>query len=541
MIEPATVRSRRVALGARCLLGAAAGGVLCLAFPTPGWWWTAALALAGHTWLIVGRGGRHGALIGLCFGAGFFLPVLSWSGIFVGPGPWIALATLQALFLAAQSAVIGAVSRRFRSRQGPAPLSGLVLLIAGTWVTQEYLRGRLPFGGFPWARLAFSQSNSPFAPVAAIGGMPLLTFTVAALGAALGLALGRGRWPTKEAQRLPRWSGRRRALLVAATVLVLGLGAPRAVLPRLSGPSISAAAIQGNVPTAGLDFNAQRRAVLDNHAQLTQTAADEIARGQRPAPDIVIWPENASDLDPFRNLDARLVINEAVRSIGAPTLVGAVLQRPDGRLSNASIVWEDLGPGQQYLKRHPVPFGEYIPYRKFFRLFSDKVDLVRADFAPGTQSGVLRLGPARAGVGICFEVAYDDIIRDTITGGADLLVIQTNNATFGESDESSQQLAMSRLRAIEHGRSLVHVSTVGQSALIAPDGKIHQQSGLLSSAVLQADLPLITRKTLASRWGEALEVLLIALNLLACLLIARPPRWPSRPRARRAGVQFPGD
>jgi apolipoprotein N-acyltransferase len=196
-----------------------------------------------------------------------------------------------------------------------------------------------------------------------------------------------------------------------------------------------------------------------------------------------------------------------VDAIDAPLILGAVLREPSPRVSNASLMYL---PGQgftaRYVKQHPVPFAEYIPYRSFFRRFSDKVDLVSTDFAAGQGVGVFRVptragGTIAAGTIICFEVAYDGLVRDTVAQGANILLVQTNNATFGFSDESVQQLAISRIRAIEHGRSIVHVSTVGVSAMITPDGTAHQRSALFTPAVLAADLPLRTDRTVADRVG----------------------------------------
>jgi len=211
--------------------------------------------------------------------------------------------------------------------------------------------------------------------------------------------------------------------------------------------------------------------------------------------------------------------------------VGAVLAEPADRLTNASIVWTPgAGPGERYAKRHPVPFGEYIPYRSFFRHLSSKVDLVSRDFAAGSRVGTLDLGAVRAGVSICFEVAYDDLVRDTVRDGADLLVVQTNNATFGFTDEAVQQLAMSRLRAIEHGRAVAHVSTVGVSALIAPDGSELASSGLFTPALLEATLPRRSQLTLADRLGSWPEALLAAAGLLGALALTLGGR-----RRRRSG------
>jgi apolipoprotein N-acyltransferase len=362
--------------------------------------------------------------------------------------------------------------------------------------------------------------------LAAIGGAPLVTAAVAASGALLA-------WAAVRAARVLRGHGSRAALVpagaalvAAAAVLAAGLAVP---LPT-DGESLRVAAVQGNVPEAGLEFNAERRAVLDNHASATAELASRVAAGRAPKPDVVLWPENASDIDPLRNPDAYQVIDDAVGAIGVPTLVGAVLREPADKLSNAGIVWTPgAGPGERYVKQHPVPFGEYIPYRSFFRRFSDKVDLVARDFVGGDRTGLLRLGPATVGDVICFEVAYDGLVRGPVEQGADLLVVQTNNATFGYTNESVQQLAMSRLRAVESGRSVVHISTVGISGMIRPDGTVVQRSGHFDQEVLEADVPLRTDQTVATRVGAGPEWALAAVGLALAVAGA----WSGRAAARR--------
>jgi apolipoprotein N-acyltransferase len=514
-------RRSRLAGAGRLLAAAAAGVVLEGAFPSMGLWFLAPLAVAALTLLTRGAGMRRGALTGFLFGLGFFVPHLQWSGIYVGALPWFALAVVESAYLAAMGALLPAA---WRLRGGPAVHA---LCVAGIWVLQEAVRGRWPFGGFPWGRLAFSQSESPAAGLAALGGAPLVSAAVAASGALLAwaavLAAGRWRAPRGDAAAAPAPARRRsRALLPAAgavagavAVPALGLAVP---LPT-AGDTIRVAAVQGNVPEPGLEFNAERRAVLDNHANATLDLAARVAAGRTPKPDIVLWPENSSDIDPLRNADAYEVIDDAVREIGVPTLVGAVLQEPVDHVSNAALVWTPgTGPGARYVKQHPVPFGEYIPYRSFFRFFSDKVDLVSRDFAKGKGIGLLDLGPARIGDVICFEVAYDGLVREPVAQGADLLVVQTNNATFGYTNESVQQLAMSRLRAVESGRSVVHISTVGISALIEPDGTVVRRSGHFDREVLEADVPLRTAKTVATRVGAGPEWVLAGTGLGLALL-----------------------
>jgi apolipoprotein N-acyltransferase len=508
-------RLRPLPAPAAFVLAALGGLALDLAFPGTGWWPLGVVGIALLALAVRGSRPRRGALLGLVAGVGCFVPLLAWSGVYVGALPWLALAVSQAAFVA----LIGAALPLAWRVPGGAP--GTVLAVTGLWVLQEALRARLPFGGFPWGRLAFSQAGGPFVGWAALGGAPLVSAAVAAAGASVAVAVAGLPGTVRPGARLPRVPALPATLIVAAVavpaagLLALRLGQ---ATEQAGDRSVQVAAVQGNVPKAGLDFNAQRRAVLDNHVRATLALADDVRAGRAAQPDLVVWPENSSDIDPLRNADASAEIDAASAAVGVPVLVGAVLDGPGQYVSNAGIVWAPgAGPGDTYLKRHPVPFAEYIPYRSFFRLFSDKVDLVSRDFAPGHAVGVLPLGPAHVGDIICFEVAYDDLVRDTVRAGADLVVVQTNNATFGHTAESTQQLAMSRLRAVESGRAVVQISTVGVSGLVLPDGALVDRSGLFTTDVLAGSLPLRTGLTVASRVGAAPE---IALSALGCILVA---------------------
>ncbi|CCG03526.1 apolipoprotein N-acyltransferase [Blastococcus saxobsidens] len=466
----------------RTLLAAAGGLAMFLSFPGHD---LTALAVLGPAALAVAVRGvrvRTGLWLGLVMGLAFFVPLLSWTGIYVGAFPWLALAVSQALFLALLG---GATALTWRLPAWP-------VWVAALWVADEAIRGRFPFGGFPWGRLGFSQSEGPLLALAAYGGVPLVSFAVALVGtllAAAALALGRSRRAAGGPAGERGGAGRPALRLVAAVLAVPLIGAlawlplPGASLTA-GGPTATVAVIQGDVPRAGLDFNAQRRAVLDNHVRQTLRLADDVAAGERPQPDVVLWPENSSDIDPYTNADAATQIQRAADAVDAPILVGAVVDGPGEYISNTAIVWtpED-GAGDTYVKRHPVPFAEYVPARDFFRFFSEKVDLVRRDFAAGDEEGLLEVGGIRLGDLICFEVVYDDLVRDVVDAGAGMLVVQTNNATFGYTDESAQQLAMSRLRAVEYGRTVAVAATSGISAIVAPDGSVVRSSELFEPAI----------------------------------------------------------
>jgi apolipoprotein N-acyltransferase len=487
---------------------AGAGLLLYVGAPPRELWWLAPVVFAVLWAVLHGRPARAGFGYGLAFGLGFFVPLLSWAGEFVGPLPWLALATVEALVLALAGAGVAVVSR----------LPAAPLWAAGVWVAAEALIGRAPFGGFPWGRVAFGQPSGIFLPLAAIGGAPLLTAAVVLTGFGAGELLRR----VSTGSLRPLGSsavkfGRLRTVVVPALLaggpLVAGILAAPMVATTTTDGSAVVALVQGNVPRAGLDFNAQRRAVLDNHVARTMTLAADVAAGRYPRPALVIWPENSSDIDPLRNPDARAVIDRAARAIGVPILVGAVLRTGDGHTTNTAMVWNPrTGPGQRHDKR-PMPFAEYIPYRNFFRLFSAYVDRA-GDFVPGNGDSAVDVGPARVGIAICSEVMFDDLVRQGVQSGAQLLAVPTNNATFGFTEMTYQQQAISRVRAVEHGRTVLVAATSGVSAVIAPDGAVEQQTKLFTPDALVARVPLRSGTTLATRLGPTPEWLLVTLGLL---------------------------
>ena len=515
--------------GLRILAAAAGGYALYQAFaPSTRWW----LAIVGFTLLGLAldrRGWRAGLGLAFVFGLTFYIPLLSFTNIYVGDFPWYALSVAEAVLTAPVGALVAAASRRLPLWPAWA---------AAAWITGEALRGRIPFGGFPWGGIAFSQPDGPLLPAASLVGSVGLAFLTALAGFALAALIGeligeligalgaRPRPPWRSVAVL----GSGALLLVPFVLGVLGLSTMQR---GTDAPTETIAVIQGNVPRPGLDFNAERRAVLDLHAQQTHQLAADVRAGRTPAPTLVIWPENSTDIDPYRNADANAVISAAAADIGVPILVGAVVQGANaGEGYNMGIVWDPVtGPGDTYTKRHPLPFGEYMPYRSFFRLFSDKVDLQRGTFLPGDRPGNFDIAGVPVGDVICFEVVYDELVRDVVNGGAQVLVVQTNNATFGYTDETYQQQAMSRVRAVEHGRSVLISSTSGVSTVIRPDGSIESSIPLFTPGYLTPQVPLIQVTTPGTVLGGPLEWLLALATPVALaisILLAR--------RRRRAGA-----
>ncbi|TPQ22436.1 apolipoprotein N-acyltransferase [Streptomyces sporangiiformans] len=522
-LEPqARPASRGVRLVRRFLPAAVAalsGVLLYVSFPPRILWWLALPAFAVLGWCLRGRTWKAGFGLGYVFGLGYLLPLLVWTGVEVGPGPWLALVVIEAVFVALVGAGVAAVSK----------LPAWPLWAAALWTAGEAVRARVPFGGFPWGKIAFGQADGVFLPLAAVGGTPVLGFAVVLCGFGLYEIV-------RQVVEMRRTRAVRRSAAVVAllsvVVPVLGAFASRPLVSdKAEDGTATVAVIQGNVPRLGLDFNSQRRAVLDFHARETERLAAKIKAGDVPQPDFVLWPENSSDIDPFANPDARAVIDTAAKAIGAPVSVGGVVAK-DGKLYNEQILWDpDKGPVDTYDKRQVQPFGEFLPLRWLVGAINkDWTSMVRQDFSRGTKPGVFTMAGTKVGLATCYEAAFDWAVRDTVTDGAQIISVPSNNATFDRSEMTYQQLAMSRVRAVEHSRTVTVPVTSGVSAVIMPDGKITQKTGMFVADSLVQEVPLRSSETPATRLGVLPEMalLLVAAGGLGWAVIAGV-------RGRRAG------
>ena len=483
-------------------LAVAAGLALAAAFPPVGAW---PLAIAGPALLMLAMRGKRpwpSFGLGLTCGAMFFIPLLSWL-VNVAWYAWATLATLETLIFAVLTLALPPLLR----------LRGWPLAVAGWWVAQEAVRDRFPWGGFPWGRLVMSQASAPTAGWSAIGGPPLLTFLLALAGAGL-------------AYLVLRRTVTAAALAAAAIGAVLAGNLAWRWAPG-PGPTAIVATIQGNVPhSRNLPDQLRATTVTSNHATATYALAAAVRAHRRPAPDIVIWPENSTDIDPGLSPQIYQTISLAVAAIDRPVLVGAVLDHP---VRNAGQLWlPGRGPTQVYIKRKLVPFGEVIPYRAFLEHFTSLPKLQPVNFTPGHRAVVFDVGKIRLGDVICYEVGFDNLVRSEVTAGANLLAEQTNDADFeldGQRGETLQQLQMARIDAITTGRSMAVASTIGISAIIAPDGAILTQSGTWQRAELEARVPLVSAFTPADHVGSWPELIIVSLTVLSLLwaLARRPP------------------
>ena len=383
--------------------------------------------------------------------------VLHWSGKYVGALPWLLLAVLQALFYLP----IGLIYRRTKSLW----LSAAMLLL------MEELRARFPFGGFGWTRIAFSQVESPALPIVSIGGvLALSAFTV--LIAILVTRFG---------------------LKSFASIIILFIAALLIPNNAQGSGSVRLLAVQGNTPEVGLEFNSRAKAVFNLHRDATREFAKERY-------DAIIWPENAIDIDPRQNPQVAADINKLTRELHTPLIAG-VVQQENGSPENASIMYSKEGlPQSAYVKRGLTPFGEYMPLRKIAEFVSPMAKMV-VDFVPGNELVTHQVSGARLGPILCYEIIIDSLVRD-MANNSQALIVQTNSATFANTAESAQQLAITRIRAVEHSRSILSVSTVGISAFIDINGAVVSQTPENKKAYLVGNLPLNTNQTFTDRFWQ---------------------------------------
>lgn len=477
------------------LLGAIAGLITWWSLSgTDGHWWAAIVGQAVLFSVLLHTRLRWALPTGLAFGMALFGPHVWWAKMALNAYlPWFALVLTLSLYVGAFAWGYVAIQNYAWARR---LLPQIVLYTVG-WASFEQLRCSWPFGGFAWVQLAFSQTAGPWQSLIPWIGQMGINILIPLAGASLVAAV-----------KL-RSIGR----VVAGLVLVVAVLAPAlAPFPRLAQTgTLSVGAVQGNVAKPGLDAFSHRLEVTTNHADGTKRLMKKV--GSKFV-DLVLWPENAADVDPREDPEFAAVVDNAAQVAKAPVLVGAVRYEGPARYNDV-IVWRPgTGPAAVYTKQHPVPFAEYIPFKSLARKLSSAADLIGTDMRAGTKPADLPVYVERMGrdvklaTAICFEVAYDDILREGVKRGGEILYIPTNNATFGRSAESEQQLQMTKFRALETGRSAVQISTVGVSGIVNNHGTVLQRLELFTAGEMQADLPLYQGVTPALRLAPALHGLL---------------------------------
>ncbi|WP_084101943.1 apolipoprotein N-acyltransferase [Demequina sp. NBRC 110051] len=491
------------------VLAVGGGLVMNAGFPDLGWWPLIYVSLA-MLWLALAQATVwRGFLITWVFAISFLLPHLTWADASVGLVPWLALSIAEGAFIALFGAGWAAV-RRSPLMEGRAtwwsPLAfGLI------WVGMEQLRSMIPFGGFPWGRIAFSQVDAPIARIAWLGGLPLTTLAVATVGACLGLAI--------EAMLTRRLVLAGVAPIAGAALFAAGLFVP--IDTQATDGTLRVGAVQGNVPNTGLDAFSQARQVTKNHHDGTMALVES-----DPGPiDLLLWPENSSDYDPRADEESEQLVTASAQAAQAPLLLGTNDYSPEEGRYNSMLLWSTSGQVlDTYNKQRPAPFAEYIPMRSFVRNFSDAVDLVQTEVLEGEGKATIHVPVAAldrvvtVGTPICFEIAYDTIVTDAVADGAEALLVPTNNASFGLTAESTQQLQMTRFAAITTGRAAIQISTVGVSGVVTPNGRLIEETDLFTAEQIYTTLPLRTETTPAVglrylwHWGFLLTPAILVIS-----------------------------
>jgi apolipoprotein N-acyltransferase len=499
-----------------------AGIALDTGFPDKNVWPLTLLGVGLVLVALIGRRWGGALLVGVVAGATFWGVHIFWLTLYLGPVPWLGLTLFEAGYFTLGAILIALVYRRAdRVWPGRWGRLGLVpIVVAGLWTLREGVNAIFPYGGFSWARVAMSQSDSPFTSLVAWVGMAGLSFLLVWLVAFVVQLAREGRWGAGAGAwaAAPDALSRPIRVLAGVTAAVALLAVPAWAAPTSGSSRI--AGVQGN-SNAGLFAVHERGDILSDHVSASRLLVGE-------DPDIVVWPENASDIDPTTNSLAAATLDAVSTELGDVPIVVGTIQVRDDKVYNTSLLWQDGQATDHYDKRHPVPFAEWMPNRAFFRsLAPELVDLVTRDYEFGTTDLTFDIDGLLAGISICFDITDDAVMRAMSAEGAQVVLAQTNNADFGQTDENLQQLAIARLRAVEFGRSVVNISTVGTSAIIGPDGQNIATIPAYEAGALIADVPLATVQTPAALVGFQLEWLVGGLSVAGLVLAL----WAGRRRA----------
>ncbi|MEY4457716.1 MAG: apolipoprotein N-acyltransferase [Actinomycetota bacterium] len=481
--------------------------LMALSFPTPGIWFFMfvglGLLLPAFRYLNL----VESFLLGSVTGFIYYGVLAQWTTVYLGLLPWLGLVSVQAVLFALGS-VIFTLAWRFgdsfhRSTDIPtmAPHKPVFVVVtavavASAWTLRESVAATWPFGGFAWGRVIHSQAETVFGHLVTIFGSSVAGTVLVA--ATLWIVLV---WSSRfETAVSVRYSAIAIGILTAFIPAAIAFSSP-------TGDTIRVMAVQGNSNSALFADIAPGDSIRAHYQAMSDYWNESV--------DVVLWPENAADINPLTNPSAGAVADQISDEFDAPFVFGTITWVGDESF-NSVVKWEfGAGATDQYDKIHPVPFAEYLPERDFFYpLAPDMFDMVPRDYSFGTRDTIFEIADTRVGINICYDIVDDEIFRDMISDGAEVIFSPTNNADFGRSHQSIQQLAIARIRAMETGRAVVNDSTVGVSAIIAADGSDIVRLEPFAPGVMVADVPVSSVVTPAMAFGRQAESVVLAFGLL---------------------------
>lgn len=505
-----------LSLPASLTVAALVGLLIGLGMAPMNQWWATLIGVGLFTWLQAGRRLRNAALHGLVAGVAVNLLNLHWISV-LGVPVAVGLISFMAIWWVLWGMVVATLTR----------LPGWVLLVPAGWVAFELAVGSVPFGGFPWIRLALTALDQPLSGWFQIVGAPGVTFLVALVSHLVLLAVLE---PPK------------RVVGIATAVALLAVGLGWNLLPHATPEQqVTVGVVQGNVNRVEKGTGTYARSVTGNHLSETIFLLAQNRTSDDAPLDFIVWPENATDIDPISDPSTGRVIEASVQLAGVPIFVGAVMDGPVPDSRQTSSVWwhDETGPGARYDKRNLVPFGEWIPFRDFLLPRLPILEQIGRQSIPGEGPGVVDAPTAayrflRVGTIICFELAWDSTSYDTITGGAQVLVSQSNTNTYAETFEVHQQMALNRMRAMETGREIVVSTLNGLTGLVDVDGNIHEVTEELTAANRTFTVPLRTNTNLSvhvAGWINLVCGVVTAGALVLAMATAGSRKPPARLRA----------
>ena len=491
------VRARTVAHSA------SAGLAIAAALPPWGWWPLAFVGLASFDRLVADQPARTRFARGWLATVFWLAPGMLWMWDLTPPGYVVAVAFSSALFGAAAAIAPAGAGRR--------------LALPGAFVLAELFRWSWPFGGVPLATLPMTQASSPVAPMVRTLGSLLLVAIVVAVGGALS-ALAQRQW--------------RPAAAVAVVVLVCSVWA--AVAPSgYAMRTIEVALVQGGGPQRTRADITENPIVLQRHLDATELIDGRV--------DLLLWPENvvnpeqtpdgdrARDPQLLYEDDARARIETLARELSAVFLPGWFTHLDDRYNDNFTEAIDATGTVVDvYHKVRIVPFGEYVPLRGLVEPFAGDA-LPQREVLPGTGPPVLDTPLGRVGVSISWEIFFANRSRDAVRNGGQLLVNPTNGSSYWLTIVQTQQIASSRLRALETGRWVLQAAPTGFSALVTPSGRVVDRTAVSEQRVVQGAVELRGGKTIAVRVGDW-PMIFIGYALVAAAQLLRRRATPSPDR-----------